>query len=49
VTGAFNPTGKMPFTTPVNQAAVEANKSDVPGHMEGPGYGLFAFGQGLSY
>jgi beta-glucosidase len=49
VTGAFNPTGKMPFTTPVNQAAVETNKSDVPGHMEGPGYGLFAFGQGLSY
>jgi beta-glucosidase len=49
VTGAYNPTGKMPFTTPINQAAVEANKSDVPGHMEGAGYGLFAFGQGLSY
>ena len=49
VNGAFNPTGKMPFTTPINQAAVESNKSDVPGHMEGAGYGLFAFGQGLSY
>jgi beta-glucosidase len=49
VSGAYNPTGKMPFTTPVSQAAVENNKSDVPGHMEGPGYGLFAFGQGLSY
>lgn len=49
VSGAFNPTGKMPFTTPINQAAVESNKSDVPGHMEGPGYGLFAFGLGLSY
>jgi beta-glucosidase len=49
VTGAYKPTGKMPFTTPVNQAAVEANKSDVPGYMEGPGYGLFAFGHGLSY
>ncbi len=49
VTGAFKPTGKMPFTTPVNQAAVEANKSDVPGYMEGPGYGLFQFGLGLSY
>jgi beta-glucosidase len=49
VTGAFNPSGKMPFTTPVSQAAVDANKSDVPGYMEGPGYGLFAFGHGLSY
>ncbi len=49
VTGAYKPTGKMPFTTPLNQAAVEANKSDVPGHMEGPGYGLFAFGHGLTY
>ena len=49
VTGAYKPTGKMPFTTPINQAAVEANKSDVPGHMEGGGYGLFAFGHGLTY
>jgi beta-glucosidase len=49
VTGAYKPSGKMPFTTPINQAAVEANKSDVPGHMEGPGYGLFAFGHGLTY
>jgi beta-glucosidase len=49
VTGAYNPSGKMPFTTPLNQAMVESNKSDVPGYMEGPGYGLFAFGHGLSY
>jgi beta-glucosidase len=49
VTGAYKPTGKMPFTTPRSQAAVEANKSDVPGYMEGPNYGLFAFGHGLSY
>jgi beta-glucosidase len=28
---------------------VEANKSDVPGYMEGRNYGLFAFGHGLSY
>lgn len=49
VTGAYNPSGKMPFTTPLNQAVVDANKSDVPGYMEGPGYGLFAFGHGLSY
>lgn len=49
VTGAYNPSGKMPFTAPLNQAVVESNKSDVPGYMEGPGYGLFAFGHGLSY
>lgn len=49
VTGAYNPSGKMPFTTPRNQAAVDANKSDVPGYLEGPDYGLFAFGHGLSY
>lgn len=49
VTGAYNPSGKMPFTTPLNQAVVDSNKSDVPGYMEGPGYGLFAFGHGLSY
>ncbi|MFM6936547.1 MAG: glycoside hydrolase family 3 C-terminal domain-containing protein [Aquirufa sp.] len=49
VTGAYKPTGKMPFTTPRSQAAVEANKSDVPGYMEGPNYGLFAFGHGLTY
>jgi beta-glucosidase len=49
VTGAYNPTGKMPFTTPISQEAVDGNKSDVPGYMEGPGYGLFQFGLGLSY
>jgi len=49
VSGKFNPTGKMPFTTPKTMQAVENNKSDVPGYMEGPDYGLFAFGHGLSY
>jgi hypothetical protein len=29
--------------------AVEANKSDVPGYLEGPNYGLFMFGHGLTY
>lgn len=49
VSGKFKPTGKMPFTTPKNMQAVEANKSDVPGYLEGPNYGLFMFGHGLTY
>lgn len=49
VTGRFQPTGKMPFTTPISQAAVEANLSDVPGYLEKGNYGLFMFGHGLTY
>jgi beta-glucosidase len=49
VTGKFNPTGKMPFTTPKNMQVVEENKSDVPGYMEGPNYPLFKFGDGISF
>lgn len=49
ITGAYNPTGKMPFTTPISDQAVLDNKSDVPGFMEPKGYGLFMFGAGISY
>ncbi|MCU7550470.1 glycoside hydrolase family 3 C-terminal domain-containing protein [Chitinophagaceae bacterium LB-8] len=49
VTGKFNPTGKMPFTTPVSEKAVQTQKTDVPGYMEGPNYGLFQYDEGLSY
>ncbi len=49
VTGAFKPTGKMPFTTPISEKAAQENKSDVPGYLEPKGYGLFMFGDGLSY
>ncbi|OKL42066.1 hypothetical protein A3841_08695 [Pontibacter flavimaris] len=42
VSGKFNPTGKMPFTTPVRQQAVEKNK-------EGEGYALFKFGESSGY
>ncbi len=49
VSGKFNPTGKMPFTTPVSQQAVENNKEDLPGYKEGDGYALFRFGEGLGY
>ncbi|RYU96026.1 glycoside hydrolase family 3 protein [Emticicia agri] len=48
ITGIFNPTGKMPFSTPVSQKAAEDNKSDVPGFMEA-NYALFKFGDGLNY
>ncbi len=49
VSGKANPSGKMPFTTPINQAVVETNKEDVPGYDEGNAYPLFKFGEGLNY
>jgi len=49
ITGKFNPTGKMPFTTPVSDAAVENQKEDVPGYLEGEGYSLFKYDEGISY
>lgn len=49
VTGRFNPSGKMPFTTPVSEEAVKNQKEDVPGYLEGAGYGLFRYGEGLRY
>ena len=49
VTGKFKPTGKMPFTTPVSEAVVEKQLSDVPGYLKGSGYALFKYNEGLSY
>ncbi len=49
VSGAFNPVGKMPFTTPVSTQAVLDNQSDVPGYLKPKEYALFKFGDGLSY
>ncbi len=49
VSGAFNPSGKMPFSTPKSRKAVLENQSDVPGYMKPAGYALFKFGDGLSY
>jgi beta-glucosidase len=49
INGAFKPTGKLPFTIPISEKAVQENKSDVPGYLEPKGYGLFMFGDGLSY
>lgn len=48
ISGRFNPTGKLPFTIPISEKAVQENKSDVPGYLE-PNYALFKFGTGLSY
>jgi beta-glucosidase len=49
LTGKFNPQGKMPFSTPVSDEAVENNLEDVPGYLEGEGYALFHYKEGLSY
>lgn len=47
VTGAFKPTGKLPFTPPASEKVVLENKSDLPGNREGKGYALFPSGHGL--
>lgn len=49
LSGAFNPSGKMPFSTPISKKAVLDNQSDVPGYLKSKGYALFKFGDGLSY
>lgn len=49
LTGKFNPSGKMPFSTPVSDSAVENQKEDVPGYLEGSDYALFSYKEGLSY
>jgi beta-glucosidase len=49
ITGKYNPTGKMPFSTPVSNEAVENQKEDAPGYLEGSGYALFNYDEGISY
>jgi beta-glucosidase len=56
IRGRFNPTGQLPITLPADQAAVEANASDVPGYAEKFDYAYtngvgddYVFGFGLSY
>jgi beta-glucosidase len=49
ISGAFKPTGKMPFSIPVSSQVVLDNKSDVPGALEPKGYALYKFGDGISY
>lgn len=49
VTGKFNPTGKMPFTTPISEDQAQQQQSDVPGYLKGKQYGLFWYDEGLKY
>ena len=36
IRGKINPTGKLPFTIPANQKAVNNDKGDMPGFREAP-------------
>ncbi len=49
VTGKFNPSGKMPFTTPIAEDAVSKQLSDIPGFLKGPNYSLFKYNEGIGY
>lgn len=49
VTGKFQPSGKMPFSTPISEEVAQNQKSDVPGYLEGDSYSLFQFDEGLTY
>jgi beta-glucosidase len=49
ITGRFNPSGKMPFTTPVSEEQAQNQLSDVPGYLKGNQYGLFWYDEGLGY
>lgn len=49
LTGKFNPTAKMPFSTPISEEKAQNQKSDVPGYLEGPDYPLFHYKEGMSF
>lgn len=56
IRGDFAPTGKLPFSLPASQEALEASASDVPGYDEDPSYfyrdknkHVYKFGYGLNY
>jgi beta-glucosidase len=49
ITGKFNPSGKMPFTTPISENVAQNQQSDVPGYLKANSYPLFKFNEGLSY
>jgi beta-glucosidase len=56
IRGKFNPTGKLPFTIPADQEAVDNENGDIPGYEEDPSYVYknkagqeYWFGFGLSY
>jgi beta-glucosidase len=49
ITGRYNPSGRMPFTTPKSEEAAQKQLSDVPGYLKGKEYGLFWYDEGLGY
>ena len=56
IRGRYNPTGKLPFTIPASQEAVNNEKGDVPGFDEDAGYPYeaksgdrYVYNFGLSY
>jgi beta-glucosidase len=56
IRGIFAPTGKLPFTVPAKQEAVDNNNGDVPGYDEDPSYvyrdnngNAYGFNFGLTY
>ena len=56
IRGEFNPTGKLPFTIPADQEAIDNEDGDIPGYEEDSSYVYHAgngeayeFGYGLSY
>jgi len=56
IRGKFTPTGKLPFTIPANQEAIDNNNGDVPGYDEDPSYvyrdkygNAYGFDFGLTY
>jgi beta-glucosidase len=56
IRGKFAPTGKLPFTIPADQEAINNNNGDVPGYDEDPSYvyrdkngNAYGFDFGLTY
>lgn len=49
LTGRVAPTGRMPFALPKTRAAVEEQKSDLPGYDDTRDGALYRYGHGLTY
>lgn len=47
VTAKVQPSARMPFSTPVSDAAAQTQLSDVPGYKEAGDYALFSFDEGI--
>lgn len=47
VTAKVQPNARMPFSTPISDAAAQNQQSDVPGYKEAGDYALFSFDEGI--